>query len=63
MENKIRAWKKQTKVGEVISFTIEGKKYSMWQNKYKKEDKHPDFNITEDKPMVNNFKPNDEAPF
>lgn len=44
------AWKKQTSKGEVISFTIEGKKYSMWVNQYKKEDKQPDFNIVEDKP-------------
>ena len=57
MENKIEkkktigAWKKQTAKGEVISFTIEGKKYSMWVNTYKKEDKHPDFNIIEDKPF------------
>jgi uncharacterized protein (DUF736 family) len=46
---KIGAWKKQTSKGEVISFTIDGKKYSMWPNLYKKEDKHPDFNIIEDK--------------
>ena len=48
---KIGAWKKQTSKGEVISFTIEGKRYSMWVNTYKKEDKHPDFNIVEDKPF------------
>jgi hypothetical protein len=52
MEKKtIGAWKKQTSKGEVISFTIEGKKYSMWVNTYKKEEKHPDFNIVEDKPF------------
>jgi uncharacterized protein (DUF736 family) len=51
MENKkIGAWKKQTSKGEVISFTIDGKRYSMWPNSFKKEDKHPDFNIVEDKP-------------
>lgn len=50
---KIGAWKKQTSKGEVISFTIEGKRYSMWVNTYKKEDKHPDFNIIEDKPYNN----------
>jgi uncharacterized protein (DUF736 family) len=44
----IGAWKKQTSNGEVITFTIEGKKYSMWANQYKKEDKHPDFKIYED---------------
>ena len=48
---KIGAWKKQTSKGEVVSFTIEGKRYSMWVNTYKKEDKHPDFNIVEDKPF------------
>lgn len=50
---KIGAWKKQTSKGEVISFKIEGKRYSMWVNTYKKEDKHPDFNIVEDKPFNN----------
>jgi hypothetical protein len=50
---KIGAWKKQTIKGEVIKFTIEGKRYSMWVNTYKKEDKHPDFNIIEDKPFNN----------
>jgi uncharacterized protein (DUF736 family) len=50
---KIGAWKKQTSKGEVVSFTIEGKRYSMWVNTYKKEDKHPDFNIIEDKPYNN----------
>ena len=53
---KIGAWKKQTSKGEVISFTIEGKRYSMWVNTYKKEDKHPDFNIVEDKPFNNETK-------
>ncbi len=53
---KIGAWKKQTSKGEVISFTIEGKRYSMWPNTYKKEDKHPDFNIVEDKPFNNETK-------
>jgi len=53
---KIGAWKKQTSKGEVISFTIEGKRYSMWVNTYKKEDKHPDFNIVEDKPYNNETK-------
>jgi len=48
---KIGAWRKQTAKGEVISFSIEGKKYSMWVNTYKKESKHPDFNIVEDKPF------------
>jgi len=55
MEKKtIGAWKKNTSKGEVISFTIDGKKYSMWINSFKKEDKHPDFNIVEDKPFEKN---------
>ena len=37
MNDVIRAWKKQTSKGEVISFTINGVKYSMWPNRYKKE--------------------------
>lgn len=54
---KIGAWKKQTSKGEVISFTIDGKKYSMWPNTYKKEAKHPDFNIIEDKPKEKELLP------
>jgi hypothetical protein len=49
----IGAWKKQTSKGEVISFSIDGKKYSMWVNTHKKEAKHPDYNIIED-----NYTPN-----
>jgi len=48
VKKKYGAWKKQTAKGEVISFTIEGKKYSMWVNTYKTESKHPDFQIYED---------------
>jgi hypothetical protein len=58
---KIGAWKKQTSKGEVISFSIDGKRYSMWVNTYKKEDKHPDFNIVEDKPFNNEKKTNESA--
>lgn len=49
------AWKKQTAKGEVINFTINGVKYSMWPNNYKKDEKQPDFKI-----FVNDFKPKDE---
>lgn len=49
---KYGAWKKVTAKGEVINFTIEGTKYSMWVNSYKKEDKHPDYQI-----YVDNYKP------
>ena len=69
MEKKsIGAWKRQTSKGEVVGFTIDGKKYTMWPNSFKKESKHPDFNITEDKPreqsntgLVKQF--DDELPF
>jgi len=47
-KNKYGAWKKETSKGEVINFTIDGKKYSMWKNSYKTEDKHPDYQIYED---------------
>jgi len=48
VKKKYGAWKKATPKGEVINFTIEGKKYSMWVNAYKTEAKHPDFQIYED---------------
>lgn len=44
----IGAWKKETSKGVVVNFTIEGKRYSMWQNGFKKEPKHPDYKIVED---------------
>ncbi len=40
--------KKETTKGIVISFTIEGKRYSMWENKYKDKNSHPDYQIYED---------------
>ena len=57
-KKKYGAWKKQTTKGEVISFTIEDKKYSMWVNTYKTESKQPDYQIYED-----NFKPKDDLEF
>ena len=57
-KKKYGAWKKQTTKGEVISFTIEDKKYSMWVNTYKTESKHPDYQIYED-----NFKSKDDLEF
>jgi hypothetical protein len=48
VKKKYGAWEKQTTKGNVISFTIEGKKYSMWKNQYKTESKHPDYQIYED---------------
>jgi hypothetical protein len=46
-KKKYGAWKKQTPKGEVINFTIEGQKYNMWVNTYKKKDNEPDFQIYE----------------
>jgi hypothetical protein len=55
-KNKIGAWKKTLASGkEVISFTIEGKKYDMWVNGFKKEEKQPDFHI-----VPNEYKPKAE---
>lgn len=39
------AWKRQTAKGEVINFTLNDVKYSMWVNSYKTEEKHPDYKI------------------
>jgi hypothetical protein len=47
-KKKYGAWKKETSKGEVINFNIEGKRYSMWVNTYKKESRHPDYQIFED---------------
>lgn len=38
-------WKRSTAKGEVINFTLNDVKYSMWANSYKTEEKHPDFKI------------------
>jgi hypothetical protein len=50
------AWKKQTAKGEVINFTIENVRYSMWANAYKTEDKQPDYKI-----YVNDFNPENKT--
>jgi hypothetical protein len=47
-KKKYGAWKKETSKGIVISFSIEGKRYSMWENKYKDKNSHPDYQIYED---------------
>lgn len=47
-KKKYGAWKKQTSKGMVINFTIEGKRFSMWENKYKEKSTHPDYQIYED---------------
>jgi Mn-dependent DtxR family transcriptional regulator len=54
-KQKIGAWKKATSKGEVIEFTINEQRYSMWANPYKKEEKQPDFNI-----IPNDYKPKAE---
>ena len=42
-------WKKQLKSGELLTGTIEVNgtkvKIAVWPNKYKQEDKHPDYRI------------------
>ena len=46
-----------TSKGEVIEFTIEDKRYSMWLNQYKKpESKEPDYKI-----YPNDYKPKAET--
>jgi hypothetical protein len=50
------AWKKTTPKGEVIEFTIEDKRYSMWLNQYKKPySKEADYKI-----YPNDYKPKAE---
>lgn len=51
-QKSIGAWKNQTTKGTVVNFTINGQKYSMWENTFKKNPKDPDFRIVE-----NNYKP------
>jgi len=69
-KKKYGAWKKQTPKGEVINFSIEGKRYSMWVNTYKKETRHPDYQIYEDtyvmppkETQTNNDLPTEGLPF
>ena len=59
MENKewsTGAWKKQTQKGEVINFTINDVKYSMWVNNFKKQENQPDYKI-----VINDFKPKQQG--
>jgi hypothetical protein len=66
-KKKYGAWLKSTGNGDVINFTIEGKKYNMWKNKYKKpESNQPDYQIYEDnytKPEVTKPIVNDDLEF
>ena len=65
-KKKYGAWKKQTPKGEVINFTIEGQKYNMWVNTYKKKDSEPDFQIYENnyiKPEGTQLIVNDDLEF
>ena len=42
-------WKKTTKNGkELLSISIRGERFVAWVNTYKKEDKHPDYQVFED---------------
>jgi hypothetical protein len=50
------AWKKQTQKGEVINFTINNVKYSMWVNNFKKQENQPDYKI-----VINDFKPKQQG--
>lgn len=45
-------WKKQTSKGEILSITIDGKRYVAWPNNRKTESKHPDYNI-----LLDDYKP------
>ncbi len=59
-------WKKQTSKGEVINLVIDGKRYNMWPNSYKKEgSKDPDFKIFEDNYVKNaeQSNPTGDLPF
>jgi uncharacterized protein (DUF736 family) len=42
------AWIKKGKNGNFLSLTIEGKKYTLFKNNYKTEEKHPDYRVFED---------------
>jgi hypothetical protein len=45
----IGAWKNQTKDGkEVIKFSINGQRYTMWVNSFKDKPAQPDYKIYED---------------
>ena len=48
----IGAWDKTTKNSKAyISFTIEGKLYTMWKNEYKVKLTQPDYKIYEAEPL------------
>jgi hypothetical protein len=51
-KDRIGAWAKDTKIGRVVNFTINGVRYDMYENKYKETEKQPDFHI-----VVNDWKP------
>jgi len=51
----IGAWDKTTKNSKsYISFTIEGKLYTMWKNEYKVKPTQPDYKIYEAEPLKPN---------
>ena len=48
----IGAWDKTTKNSKTyISFTIEGKLYTMWKNEFKVKPTQPDYKIYEAEPL------------
>ena len=48
----IGAWDKTTKnIKAYISFTIDGKLYTMWKNEYKVKPTQPDYKIYEAEPL------------
>lgn len=69
-------WKKQVKLkdgstSEVLSFTVNDVRYNAWPNKYKQNERSPDYNVYIDnyvKPTEANVKPtpavtNTDLPF
>jgi hypothetical protein len=54
-KSSIGAWDKSTKTSKTyISFTIEGKLYTMWKNDYKVKPTQPDYKIYEAEPLKPN---------
>ncbi len=63
-QKSIGAWKNQTTKGTVVNFTINGQKYSMWENTFKKNPKDPDYRIVENNYKAEDKKePSDSLPF
>lgn len=56
-------WKKQTSKGEVINLIINGVRYNVWPNSYKKEDREPDYKVYEDNYVKNTETKKYDTPF